>query len=88
MDVTDAERALLGRLAEVGGRYTFKPDGENVLAWSVFEEAIVAVLRALHGKRLVRIDSDASELIRVAGQRVRFASLTAELTDAGRETLL
>ncbi len=87
VDATRAERDLLRRLGEVGGRYTFRPDGESLLAFRIFEEGIAAVLLSLEIKRLVRFDSSASELMRVPGHGLRFASLTAELTEAGREAL-
>jgi hypothetical protein len=54
--VGPAEMALLRRLAQVGGRYTFRPEGEGRVAQRAFEEGIVADVRRLYGKGLVRID--------------------------------
>jgi len=87
VDLTRAERALLQRLAEVGGRYTFRPDGENALVLRVFEEGVLATLVSLHEKQLVRFDTGAIEVIQEPGRPVRFASVTAELTEAGRARL-
>lgn len=87
LELTDAERALLRRLAAVGGRHTFRPDGENLLAFRAFEEGIVASLLSLQRKHLVHIDPAATDLVAVPGQPDRFSRITAELTDLGREAL-
>jgi hypothetical protein len=87
LDLTRPERALLQRLAQVGGRYTFKPDGESVIALRAFEEGIVAVLLSLYEKQLVHIASGGTAVASVPGQPVRFTEITAELTDAGREAI-
>ena len=84
VDLTRAERALLQRLAEVGGRYTFRPDSENALARRAFEEGILTTLVSLQEKQLVRLDTGAIQVIQEPGRPVRFASVTAELTEAGR----
>jgi hypothetical protein len=87
VDLTRAERALLQRLAEAGGRYTFRPDGENALALRAFEVGILATLVSLQEKQLVRLDTGAIEVIQEPARPVRFASVTAELTEAGRARL-
>src|SRR5688572_24401751 len=83
IELTDAERALLRRLAEIGGRYRFQPDGDSLLALRAFEEGVLAVLLSLQDNQLIRVDRDASELIMLPGDRGRVASVTAELTNAG-----
>ncbi len=87
VELGDAERALLRRLAEIGGRYRFQPDGESLLALKAFEEGILTVLLSLQDKQLIRVDRDASELIWLPGDRSRIATLTAELTNAGWNAL-
>jgi hypothetical protein len=84
--VGPAELSLLRRLAQVGGRYTFRPDGEDQLAQRAFEEGIIADVRSLHAKGLVHLDSAASEY-GMRGQLHRLIALTVELTDAGRRVL-
>ena len=87
MDLTRAERALLQRLAEAGDRYTFRPEGESLPALRSFEEGILAALVSLQQKQLVRLVTGAIEVIQEPGRPVRFAGVTAELTDAGRARL-
>ena len=81
--VGPAEMALLRRLAQVGGRYTFRPDGHGRLAQRAFQEGIVADVPRLYEKGLVRIDLAASEYS-AGRQGTELAALTVELTPAGR----
>ena len=83
MELTSAERSLLRRLAEVGGRYTFRPDGESMLALRVFDQGIVTALLTLDVKHLVRILMQDSELWSRPGEPVRFASIAVQHTDTG-----
>jgi hypothetical protein len=83
--LTPGERSLLRRLAAVGGRYTFRPDGESTLALRVFDEGTVTALLTLDIKRLVRVVMLESELWCRQGEPVRFASVTVQLTNAGWE---
>jgi hypothetical protein len=82
-----AELALLRRLAQVGGRYTFRPDGENLRSYRAFEQEIVSVLLGLHGKQLVQIDPQGTEVVALPGQPGRFAKITAEIMEAGRAAI-
>jgi hypothetical protein len=90
-DLTDAERALLRRLREVGGLYTFRPDGESLMARRIFAEGMARVLLGLFGKGLVRVDPQATEVVDVPGappgQPGVITTITAELTETGREAL-
>ena len=81
--VGPAEIALLRRIAQVGGCHTFRPDGEGRLAQRAFEEGIVADVRRLYEKGLVRIDLAASEFS-AGNQGTELGALTVELTPAGR----
>lgn len=83
--MTSAERSLVRRLAEVGGRYTFRPDGESTLALRVFDDRIVTSLLTLDVKQLVHVVMLESELWCRQGEPVRFASITVQLTNAGWE---
>lgn len=85
VELTPAERSLLQRLAEVGGRYTFRPDGEDTLALRVFDEGIVTTSLTLDVKHLVRVVMRESELWSRLGEPVRFASIVVQLTAAGWE---
>jgi hypothetical protein len=82
-----AERSLLRRLADVGGRHTFKPDGEPLIKYRVFVEGIVSVLLALQQKELVRIDEVETHMTAQPEHPRRIAGITVELTAAGREAL-
>jgi hypothetical protein len=84
--VGPAELALLRRLAHVGGRYTFRPDGQGRLAQRAFDEGIVADVRRLYEKGLVRIDLAASAFS-AGGEGTELAALTVELTPAGRRAI-
>jgi hypothetical protein len=84
--VGPAEEALLRRLAQVGGRYTFRPDGNGRLAQRAFEEGIVADVRRLYEKGLVRVDLAASAFS-AGRQGTELAALTVELTPAGRRAM-
>jgi hypothetical protein len=53
----------------------------------VFDREVVRVLQSLQAKGLVRIDEQASHLISVAGKEGKYAAITAELTEAGKEAL-
>jgi hypothetical protein len=86
-ELTAAERALLRRITEVGGRYTFRPDGQGTLAYRVFNEGIVSVLLSLQAKHLVTIQAEGTESVSQRGAPARFTAITAELTDAGRAAL-
>jgi hypothetical protein len=83
VELTPAERSLLQRLAEVGGRYRFRPDGEGTLARRVFDDGIVTTLLTLDVKHFVRILLEESELWCRPGEPARFASITVQLTAAG-----
>jgi hypothetical protein len=82
-----AERELLRRLAEIGGKYTFRPDGETAISRRAFEQGIVATLLSLQEKRLVAIDMHESTRVTLPGQPGHFTSIVVELTDAGRNAL-
>jgi hypothetical protein len=84
--VGPAEMALLRRLAQVGGRYTFRPDGEGRLAQRAFEEGIVADVRRLYEKGLVRVDLLATAFS-AGRQGPELTTLTVELTTEGRRAL-
>ena len=84
--VGPAEMALLRRLAQVGGRYTFRPDGEGRLAQRAFEEGIVADVRRLYEKGLVRVDLVATSFS-AGEERPELTALTVELTTEGRRAL-
>jgi hypothetical protein len=86
-ELTAAERSLLRRLADVGGRYTFKPDGEPLIAYRAFVEGIVAVLLSLQQKQLVRIEEVETHMTTLPDHPRRIAAIIAELTSAGREAL-
>ena len=85
--VRPAELELLRRIDQVGGRYTFRPDGESRIAYRVFEEGVVSVVLSLSAKGFVRLDPDATEITSVQGQRNRVAAIAAEVTEAGRRLL-
>ena len=72
------------RLERAGG---LASDARYALAMRVFEEGILTTLVSLQEKQLVRLDTGAIEVIQEPGRPVRFASVTAELTDAGRARL-
>ena len=82
-----AERELLERIAEVGGRYTFQPDGSSIIAHRIFAEGLLSVLLALEEKQLITLTPPGTEVVRVSLGRGRFVPMTAELTDAGRRAL-
>ena len=82
--LTAVERALLRRIAEMGGRCTFRPDGPGALAYRIFEEGIVSVLFALRSKQLVTIEAERIWATSEPGQ-VRFSAVTVQLTDFGQE---
>jgi hypothetical protein len=82
-----AERELLRRLSEVGGKYTFRPDGETAIARRAFENGIVATLLSLQEKQLVAIDMHESTRVTLPGQPGHFTSMVVELTPAGRNAL-
>jgi hypothetical protein len=85
--LSGAEREILGRIAEVGGRYTFQPDGSSIIAHRIFAEGMLSVLLALEEKRLISLTPPGAELVRVALGLRRFVPTTAQLTDAGRRAL-
>jgi hypothetical protein len=87
MELRGAERARLRRLAEIGGRYRFRPDGDSLLALRAFEEGILAVLLSRQDKQLIRVDRDATDLICLPGDRIRIATITAGLTNTGWNAL-
>ena len=80
------EMALLRRLAQVGGRYTFRPDGEGRVAQRAFEEGIVADVRRLYEKGLVRVDLVGTSFA-AGGRGTELTALTVELTAAGRRAI-
>jgi hypothetical protein len=82
-ELSDAGRALLLGLVDIGGRCRFQPAGDSPPALSVFEERTLAVVLSLEDEQLIRVDRDASELIWLPGDRVRIATITVELTAAG-----
>src|SRR5688572_23796026 len=82
-ELTHTACALLGRLADVGGRCRFQPAGDSLPALTAFEEGILAVVLSLEDEQLIRVDRDASELIWLSGDRIRIAAITVELTAAG-----
>jgi hypothetical protein len=45
------------------------------------------MLLSLHAKHLVHIDMGATEVTSLPGEPARFGTVTAELTDAGRQTI-
>jgi hypothetical protein len=61
------ERELLRRLADVGGKYTFRPDGETAIARRAFEQGIVATLFSLQEKQLLTIDMHESTGVTLPG---------------------
>jgi hypothetical protein len=81
------ERELLRRLADVGGKYTFRPDGETAIARRAFEQGIVATLFSLQEKQLLTIDMHESTGVTLPGEPGHFTSIVVELTDAGRKAL-
>lgn len=85
--LTEVERAVLRVLSMAGGRHTFRPDGLDQVTYGSFERGVVRTLYALRSKGLVSIDESASRLSSTPGHDSQFASLTAELTEAGREAL-
>jgi hypothetical protein len=85
--LSPVERDLLRRLAEVGGRYTFRPDGSSIIAQRVFAEGILSVLLSLEDKLLVRLDPRGTEIVAGSLETNRFVAVTAELTDSGREAI-
>jgi hypothetical protein len=86
--VTHAERGVLRILLRAGGRHTFRPDANDQIAYRTFDRDVIRILYLLRSKGLVSIDEGASHLISLAGQGDgKFASITAELTNAGREAL-
>lgn len=87
LELSSAERSLLRRLAEVGDRYTFKPDGEPLIAYKAFVEGIVSVLLSLQEKRLVRIEEVKTHMTTFPDHPRRIAAITVELTRAGLEAL-
>jgi hypothetical protein len=78
--------ALLRRLAHVGGRYTFRPDGQGRLAQKAFKEgSIVVAVRRLHEKVLCASTWRPTRSPR-GGQGTELASFTRELAPAqGRQ---
>ncbi len=85
--VTHVERGLLRILLKSGGRYTFRPEGSDRLAYGAFDREVVRTLYSLKSKGLVSIDEGESRLINMPGQQGKFAAIVAELTQAGREAL-
>jgi hypothetical protein len=80
-----AERELLRRLVEIGGKYTFRPDGEAAIARRTFEQGIVATLMSPQEKRLVAVDMHESTRVTLPSQPGHFTSIVVELTEAGRK---
>jgi hypothetical protein len=84
-DLTAAELGILRRLARVGGRQTFRPDGASTIAYRLFDEGILSVLLSLEEKGLVRLDPRGTEVAVKPGEPGRFTAITAEITEAGRK---
>jgi hypothetical protein len=87
MHLSVAERLLLQRLADVGGRYKFGPDGRDRSAYAAFNRDVVSLLRSLESKGLIEIDRQRSRAIGLHASGC-YASVTVQLTAAGRTALL
>ena len=85
--LTAVERALLERLAEVGGRYTFRPDGSSTLAYRIFDDGIPATLLSLQAKWLVTIDVRGTQNVTQPDATTRYTAVTAQITALGLEVL-
>jgi hypothetical protein len=84
-ELSRAERDLLRRLADVGGKYTFRPDGETATARRAFEQGIITTLLSLHEKQLIRINTQESIRVTLPGQPEHFTSISVELTEEGQK---
>jgi hypothetical protein len=86
-DLTRAERSLLRLIAEIGGRYTFRPDGGTRAAYAAFNRDTIAVLQSLQSKGFVAIDLDRSRPLGLRGSTRRYASMAVEMTQRGYRRL-
>jgi hypothetical protein len=86
-DLTPAEAGLLRRVDQISGRYTFRTDASSSIAYRLFEEGVLSVLRSLEKKGLVHLDPAWDRGSRWPGESGRFAAITVEITEAGREAL-
>lgn len=87
VSLTGPERELLERIAEVGGRYTFQPDGSSIIAQRVFAEGILRVLLSLEERQFISLTPPGTEVVRMSLEVRRFLPMAAQLTDAGRLAL-
>ena len=83
MTHTQVERSLLHQLADSGGRLSFKSTDASPTTLRVFEVGAVAPLLSLQDKQLVVVERESVDLRRLVGNRVRVASIAAELTHLG-----
>jgi hypothetical protein len=85
--LTAPERLLLRLLAEVGGRYTFRPDGATRAAYAAFNQDVVTRLQSLQSKGWIRIDLPGSRVLGLSRSGRRYASVAVEMTEVGKRVL-
>jgi hypothetical protein len=70
----------------VGGHYTFRPDGTRRGAYAAFNRDVVSLLLSLESKGGLLIDPKRSRTMGLRGSSA-YASVTADITEAGRAAL-